>query len=274
MDQRDRDKVAWGRLTIAADQLDDMERIRIATANRLRSLTEPVEIKSAGIVIDKGMAGTPESQALEAQLDALKAAEKSAVRELQRAMKAHPLAGFVSGNKGIGEKTVGRLLGSIGDPIFRYDPEKGEEVERTVSQLRSYCGCGDMAAQRRRKGVKSNWSAEARKQMFVIAEGTIKSRCSTCREAGKEREEGEGWTPPPKGCTCEKDGFRYRAIFDKARGSYEDTDITDAHKMNRALQKVKKEFLKDLWLEARRVHYGCDNRNEAGPSHQPEEVTA
>ena len=86
-------------------------------------------------------------------------------------------------------------------------------------------------------------------------------------------------------CSVIKSNGRFRAtpvimlsskdgIFDKARGSYEDTDITDAHKMNRALQKVKKEFLKDLWLEARRVHYGCDNRNEAGPSHQPEEVTA
>lgn len=270
MDQRDKETVAWGRLTIAADQLDDMERVRIATSNRLRSLTEPVEIKSAGIVIDKGMANTPESQALEAQLDALKAAEKSAVRELQRAMKAHPLAGFVSGNKGIGEKTVGRLLGSIGHPLFRYDPETEEEVERTVSQLRSYCGCGDMAEQRRKKGVKSNWNAEARKQMFVIAEGTIKSRCYACREAGKEREEGEGWTPPPKGCTCEADGFHYRATFDKARGSYEGTDITDGHKMNRALQKVKKEFLKDLWLEARRVQSPGETHETASPSRQPE----
>lgn len=274
MDDSQRDTVAWGRLTVAADQLDDLESMRKATESRLRSLTEPVEIRSAGIIIDKGMAGTPEAHSLEAQLDALKAAEKIAVREIERAMAAHPLSDFVKSTMGVGAKTVARLLGAMGDPLYRFDPEKGEMVERTFSQLKSYCGCGNMAEQRRKKGVKSNWNAKARMRIYNIVEPSIRHRCEACREAGKQRGEGEGWLAPPSDCTCASDGYRYRVIFDEARGHYDSADTTDGHKMNMALQKVKKAFLKDLWLEARRVHSGSDAQTKGDPSHQPEEVTA
>jgi hypothetical protein len=263
-------KAAYSHLTLLSDQLDDLERVRIATANRLRSFTEPVEIASAGIVIDKGGAGTAEADALQAQLDAITLAEKSAVREIQRGMKRHPLADFVSGVKGIGEKTVARLLGSIGDPAWRYDMEAGEMVPRTLSQFWSYCGYGDAETQRRRKGVKSNWNAEARKRVHVIAAGTIKSRCVACAKQGKEREEGEGWIAPPKNCSCAEDGYRYRAIFDEARGHYDAEDITDAHKMNRALRKVKKEFLRDLWLEAGGGHGRIESQRHHALTSTPE----
>ena len=45
-------EIKWAQLTIAADQLDDLEAVRKATQNRLRALCQPVEVD--GVVIDKG----------------------------------------------------------------------------------------------------------------------------------------------------------------------------------------------------------------------------
>lgn len=234
--------IAWARLTIAADQVDDVERLRIASENRLRALTEAVEIPSAGIVIDKAGKGTPEATALEAQVEALRGAEMVAVRELRRSMRAHPLGEWCKEVHGVGEKSLARLLGVIGDPANRFDPETGEIVPRTVSQLRSYCGYGDAAAQRRKRGVQSNWNAEARKRLYVIAECLMKQRQSP-----------------------------YRVVYDDAREKYADVDITDGHAHNRALRAVSKAFLKDLWLEARRVNHQHDAQSTSDPS-RPVEV--
>jgi len=227
----------WQHLTIAADQVDDLERVRIATANRLRALVE-----------DKHLADQPEAASVQAQLDALAEAERIAVRDLRKAMKAHPLAGFVSSIRGIGEKTVARLLGVIGDPLIRFDPATGEVSERTVAQLRSYCGYGDAAAQRKEKGRQLNYNPEAKKRIHVIADAAIKNRCEPCREAAAD----EGWSPPPDDCRCREEGRRYRVIYDEARAHEEavGTAETDGHRHNRALRKVKKAFLKDLWIEA------------------------
>lgn len=104
-------------------------------------------------------------------------------------------------------------------------PLRGEVTERTVAQLRSYCGYGDAAAQRRRKGVQSNWNAEARKRLHVIAECCMKQRSSP-----------------------------YRPVYDAAREKYELEEIPDLRKHNRALRAIAKSFLKNLWIEARRVH--------------------
>lgn len=233
--------IAWARLTIAADQVDDIERLRIASENRLRALTEAVEIPSAGITIDKAGKGTPEATALEAQVEALRGAEMVAVREIRRAMRAHPLGDWCREVHGVGEKSLARLLGVIGDPANRFDPETGEVVPRTVSQLRSYCGYGDAAKQKRKRGVQSNWNSEARKRLYVIAECLMKQRQSP-----------------------------YRKVYDENREKYADADITDGHAHNRALRAVSKAFLKDLWLEARRVHRGRESHGTCDPSRSPE----
>lgn len=264
--------IAWSRLTVAADQLDDLEHMRKSTANRLRSLTQPTEIPSAGIVIDKAGEGSPEAIALESQLEVLQMAEKTAVLELNRAMRAHPLSGWVKDGMGVGTKSVARLLGAIGDPAFRYDPETGELVERTVGQLWSYCGYGDAEKQKRRKGVQSNWNTEAKMRVHIIADAAFKPRCETCVEhAAAMREEGEdGWSPPPVDCTCEADGYQYRVCYEESRAADAALDIADGHKHNRALRKVKKLFLLNLWLEARRVHGTVEDQHGTDPSRIPE----
>lgn len=234
--------VQWARLTIAADQVDDLERVRIATANRLRAVAQ-----------EKQGEDSPEAESIRAQLEAIAQAEKTAVGELQRAMKRHPLAPFVSSITGIGEKTVARLLGVIGDPLYRFDPKTGTAVKRTLAQLRSYCGCGDPKKDRLKKGVKARHNAEAKKRIHVIAAAAIKNRCEPCRQASLAT---EGWTPPPSECRCAKEGRRYRAIYDEAR-LYEETRTdegaaeTDGHRHNRALRKVKKAFIADLQDAAR-----------------------
>lgn len=216
----------WARLTIAADQVDDAERVRISTENRLRALVDA-----------KGLADSPESKALEAQLEALLDVEKIAVLELKRAMRSHPLGDWCKGQIGVGEKTLARLLGVIGNPALRLDPETGEVSERTLAQLRSYCGYGDAALQRRRKGGKSNWNAEARKRLYLIAD-----------------------------CCMKQTRSPYRVFYDEARAKYADEDITDLHKHNRALRAIAKAFLKDLWQEARRVHTSAEPQQPNGPS--------
>jgi hypothetical protein len=230
----------WARLTIAADQVDDAERLRIATANRYRALID-----------DKHLADSPESKALEAQLEAVKAVERIAVLELKRAMRSHPLGEWCKAQIGVGEKTLARLLGVIGDPAYRLDPETGELHERTLSQLRSYCGYGDAALQKRRKGQKANWNAEARKRLYLIAE-----------------------------CCMKQTDSPYRKVYDDTRAKYADavhgddcarcgpsgkpapagSPLSDGHKHARALRAISKIFLADLWREARRVQVSDDNQ--------------
>src|SRR4051812_12049632 len=85
-------------LLISADYVDDIEKIRIATENRLRSLKQV-----------KGLGDTPESRRWESQLEALNELEAFAISELKRAMRAHPLGEFVKGTVGLGEKQTARL---------------------------------------------------------------------------------------------------------------------------------------------------------------------
>lgn len=255
-------EIKWAQLTIAADQLDDLEAVRKATQNRLRSLVQPVEIE--GVVIDKGGPDTKQAKAVEVQLGAIQEAETAAVKELKRAMKEHPLSDFVGSIKGIGDKTVARLLGVIGDPAIRYDAATGEVTNRSLSQLRSYCGYGNAEEQRRRKGVQSNWNSRARTALHVIADAAIKTRCENCRSVEQPDDE-EGWMPPPVDCTCAEEGRTYRAVYDEARAKDDLLNLgdSDGHRHMRALRKVKKQFLKDLWIEARAVHGIADEGREA-----------
>lgn len=220
-------------LTIYADLLDDLERSRIATENRVRSLREV-----------KGLAGSPEEERLNSIAMGLAEAERKATNELKKAVKTHPLGEWIGGQLGVGEKQAGRLLGVLGDPSWRVDPETGEATERTVSQLWSYCGYGDAKLQVRRRGEKGNWNATLKMRAFLIAESCMKTPTSP-----------------------------YRVVYDDARAKYATavhaeeckrcgpsgkpaqpgSDLSDGHKHARALRLVAKTFLRDLWEEARRL---------------------
>ena len=149
-------------LLVLADALDDTERVRIATGNRLRALRD-----------DKRLDGTPAADALEALHGQLTSMEHALALDLKRAMRRHPLGPWVAATIGVGEKQAARLLAAIGDPGARPNPAK----------LWAYCGYHviDGKRPRRRKGEKANWSNTAKMRARLIAESCIKQAHSPYR---------------------------------------------------------------------------------------------
>lgn len=198
-------------LALAADVVDDIERVRIANENRLRQLTR-TEADSDGE--ERGF-GLPEDHPDVARVagivGALKDIEGDAIRNLQRHMKRHPLWPWSKTQRGVGEKQLARLLAVIGDPYINGSTEK----PRTVSALWAYSGlhvvpgqvarddrsstAGDeggdpdpglvddqaahvWVAARRKKGVRSNWSSKAKMRAYLIAESCVKQLDKACKE--------------------------------------------------------------------------------------------
>lgn len=157
-------------LLILADTLDDLERQRIATMNRLRALETA-----------KGMPDSPEARFMLELGRQLEALEHGAELELKRAMRIHPLAPWVKRTIGVGEKQGARLLAAIGDPAERSNPAK----------LWAYCGLHvvDGRRPRRVRGVQCNWSNTAKMRARLIAESCIKQAHSPYRPVyDRERE--------------------------------------------------------------------------------------
>ncbi len=228
-------------LALAADMLDDLEKVRIANENRLRQLTRSEtdsDGEERGFGLDEAHPDVARFAALvhmQAQL------EHQATLNLARMMRHHPLGPWMKSRKGIGDKQGARLLAAIGDPYWNTLHNR----PRTVSELRSYCGWGDAAKQRRQRGQKSNWSETARKRTWLIA-----AKCIMFADSP------------------------YRAVYDATRARYAEathqhpcircgpknhpaepgTPLSDGHKHARALRAVAKEILRDLWREARRIH--------------------
>lgn len=228
---------AW--LAFAADVLDDLERVRIANANRLRQLTRTAtdsdgEDRGFGLSLEH-----PDVARLAALVLALKGLEHQAELNLNRAMREHPLGPWVSSTIGIGEKQGARLIASIGDPYWHPD-----DRPRRVGELWSLCGYGDAKAQVRRRGVKANWSPDAKMRAYLVAESCMKQRTSP-----------------------------YRVVYDDVRNRYAEAThdepcvrcgpsghpadtgsaLSDGHKHARALRAVSKALLLDLWRAARAV---------------------
>ncbi len=230
--------------TLAA-LLDDIEGNRKAHANRVRILTadEPDE---DGVIRGFGLDEShPAVGILSGLGEQLAALEHQTILALQRAMRQHPLAPWQKQAKGVGEKQLARLLASIGDPYLRTMPD-GTEQPRTVSQLWAYCGLhnipsgqqtpiaeasapGSHTAAKRAKGVKTNWSTDAKTRAYLIATSIVKQTSSP-----------------------------YRATYDARREHTAEThpDWTAGHSHNDALRIVSKAILRDLWRAARTYHTG------------------
>lgn len=218
--------------------------------------------------------------------------EHDAGRNLTRALRAHPLGAWIrsSDQKGIGEKQGARLVGILGDPYVRPEMKTSDgSVEpmraRTASELRAYCGYGEDRArpgriQRRQRGQAANWSAEAKMRAHLIAESCKKSGLS--KGCGCEKLDGDDFYTHSPGCQCS----RYRVIYDRERARYTDavhdeecvrcgpsgkpaaagSPLSGAHKEGRALRRVAKEIVNDLWREARRIHL-----ETPGGGHDPDD---
>ena len=232
-------------LGLLADVLDDLEKVRIANENRVRQLTRSEEDSDGeergfGLTLDNPMVTK-----LATSVEALAQAEKDATANLQKAMKAHPLGPWVKSQAGVGEKQAARLLATIGDPFWNDLHDR----PRTVSELWAFCGYAvhDGHAQARRRGERSNWSADAKMRTYLISVSCVKQ-------------------------SAEK--AKYRRVYDEGRAKYADavhphdckrcgpagkpalagSPLSAGHQHNRAIRLISKELLKDLWIASRDLY--------------------
>lgn len=212
----------YGHLLIFAESLDDLEKLRIATDNRVRALADSLE-------------GTPEYKSISNLAEQIQVMEHQAVLNLQRAMRDHALGDWVKRTIGVGEKQMARLLSAIGDPAER----------QKVSQLWAYCGFHviDGEAPRRRAGSQLNFSMTARMRTRLIAESCVKQAKSPYRavyDAGREKYEDATHQTPCAQCGS------------KGKPAEVGSELRDGHKHARALRLVAKEILKDIWVESKK----------------------
>lgn len=254
-------------LALAADMLDDLERVKIASQNRLRSLTCDTP-DADGVLRGSAMPlAHPEVARLAALVQMVEAAEHQAVLNLQRAMRSHPLGPWVKAQRGIGEKQAARLLAKIGDPCVNATAG----TYRTVSQLWAYCGLHVVAggdpghtaldtqhpragvAARRQKGQKANWSTDAKTRAWLIVQSCMKQLDASCKTD-------TGIAEHVEGCGCSP----YRVVIDQRRQRTAAThpEWTPGHSLNDAMRVASKRLLRDLWREARRCHGFADESVE------------
>jgi hypothetical protein len=233
-------------VTFYADLLDDAEAHRLRVTNQMRALvTDPDGSNGFG----KGISLPPLEEAkLDRLLATVESQERLAVGLLQRALRELPVGEFVTSTVGLGEKTVGRLLGLIGDPAWH----SAEGRARSLRELWAYCGLHvvDGRAPRRRKGQKANWSTKARTRLFVIAEGCVKQKRSPYRavyDRGREVYADRTHTAvcrntqrPPGGNGC---GTSLHPEWGEPGSPWR-----PGHQHAAAMRLIMKEVLRDLWL--------------------------
>lgn len=266
-------------LCLAADILDDIERVRIANENRLRQLTRnkvDSDGEERGFGLDENH---PDVARLAAMVETLKQVEHDATLNLRRKLRKHPLGAWVKAQRGVGEKQGARLLAAIGDPYVNL--AKGQP--RTVSALWAYCGLHvlpgnhhpfdtqprDVAgnkhrdtghgwidthgrsagvAAKRKKGERANWSTKAKMRAYLIAESCIKQLGQQCRGGHGDTQNNTDTSV----CSCSA----YRVVYDNRRAHTATThpEWTDGHSHNDGLRVASKTILRDLWIAARDWH--------------------
>lgn len=246
-------------LRMAAEILNDAEDNRKANANRLRYLTRSEADKDGeerGLGLDESH---PAVARLAALVDLLEQVEKAATKNLEIAMREHPLGPFVKSIAGVGDKQAARLLAAVGDPYWNAAVDR----PRMVSELWSYCGHGDPT----RRPVKGMSQAD----MFRLGNPEAKMRlwniaAKTVMFVGGTKSNGAKAARSP-----------YRDVYDARKTATEGRDHatacvrcgpsghpaqlgspwSDAHRHADALRIVGKEILRDLWREAKRIHEGA-----------------
>ena len=229
-----------------ASTVTDLENIRISLGNRLWSLTHE-EQDSDGILRAFGLPDDdPAVLAVKELLEGAQGLEKAAIKAMEKRMKDHVLYPWVESNKGIGKKTAARLLSALGDPYIKemYVEDGWGEYRRllkprTLSELWAYSGYSvvDGKAPSRLKGQKVNWNPEVRTRVWLIAETSVKCNGTykSVYDAAKAQE-----------MTHVKDCSRCKAQAGEP--------LSKGHAHARALRRVSKEILRDLWLLSKEWH--------------------
>lgn len=251
-------------LAILAERVNDLEEFRKANANQLGALTQvgaDKDGKERGYGLPDNHPAVIESTLI---VDEIKKIEDRAIKNLQRKLKSSPLGPWVLSQKGIGEKTVARLLAATGDPYW--NDLHGRP--RTVSELWAYCGY--KPGQRKQKGEKANWSAAAKMRAFNCIDPVKKTLRAPCVKLEDDDGKHVG-AVHVEDCQCSP----YRVIYDEAKAKYvgsvhsaECARCTGkgqppaevgsprkpAHIDQMAVRYATKALLKNLWLEAKRLH--------------------
>lgn len=240
-------------LRVAAEIVDDMEHVRKANDNRFRQLTRVGPDKDGrhrgfGLTEDH-----PGVQRLAALIDAQKEAEKLAIGNLEKELKAHPLWPWVSATSGVGAKQFARLLGAIGDPYWN---SLENRPRRGPAELWAYTGLHvvDGVVPRRKKGVQTSWNETARMRVRLIAESCLKAKTSPYNvvyyDTRAKYEDAKHDYP----CIMCGTGKKPTEGIKVGKPAEPGTALRDGHKHGRALHKVGQVFLKDLFLESKRIH--------------------
>lgn len=240
-------------LRAASDTLNDVEALRIATENRHRMLTRSTEdkdghIRGYGLTKDEPMVALTA-----ATLEALVFQEKALTKQIEKEVKKTPYENWIKRSRGIGAKQAARLLAALGDPYL--NEQTGEP--RTVSQLWAYSGYGriqDGVTMRPRKGM-------SQEELFGLGNPQVKMRLHMIAKSVVKAGPGEGG--------------KYREIYDTERLVQDmkvhsapcpqchekeaGTPLKPGHQHARALRKVAKEVLRDLWIEGKVYYEGKEN---------------
>lgn len=239
-------------LAMCADVVDDLERVKIANQNRLRTLTAGGE-HGHGLTLDH-----PDIKRLAALVDALAAAEHQAVLNLSRVMRHHPLGPWVKAHNGIGEKQAARLLATIRDPYWNDLHNR----PRTVRELYRLCGqdvvgtsaqssfdsqgaAGAGVAPSKQRGERVTWSPDARMRLWLVADKCVQVTSSPYR---KVYDDGRlKYADAVHAAECKRCG-------PKGKPAQPGSPLSAGHQHARARRLIAKAILRDLWAEAKRIH--------------------
>ncbi|HOW94831.1 MAG TPA: hypothetical protein PLF91_10110 [Mycolicibacterium fallax] len=242
-------------LALAADVVDDLERVKIANQNRLRTLTAQDEY-GHGMSVDH-----PDVKRLAALVKALEDAEHQATLNLARVMRHHPLGGWVKASKGVGEKQAARLLASIGDPYWNDLHSR----PRRLRELYAFCGmsvvgtgtnrscdsqtpCGAGSAPTKVRGERVTWNPDARMRLWLIASKTV-----MVGHGGPYRQVyDEGRLKYADAIHAEE----CKRCGPKGKPAQPDSPLSAAHQHARAIRLIAKAILRDLWTAAKNIHEG------------------
>jgi len=210
-----------------AERVDDLEQARIATGNRVGAL-------------ERTFGGSLPH--LDAVLEQLQRVEDLAERELRQVWRSHPLADWAKSVPGLGEASIARLLAVIGDPAERRNP----------ARLWAYCGHGDPARSRLRKGatqaeVLARGNPEAKKRVWLIARQFVRTRNSPYRIVYEQAR--EKYADRLHDAPCPRCGPR-------GRPAPVGSPWSAGHQHAAAIRLVGKVFLRDLWRQAHAVRVG------------------
>lgn len=247
-----------------AKSLDEVESARMAIQNRVGA-AERAGRDSVAQALRDALEG-PYNPSINDHTGLL-SIEKGLQKNLEKAMKAHPLYPWVQREKGIGAKQAGRLLAAIGDPYWNelYDRP------RKVSELISYAGYSvdNGVAVHREAGKKSPWSSDAKTRAFLMAKSCLKTpqgRYAALLKEARAHADEAVHNVDCSGCgtcgTCggrlgknrvehlEATGCSKRINAKAAAGS----PLSRGHAQSRALRFVAKQILKDIWAESRDLY--------------------